>query len=929
MENKGDFSLAPDKLSWSLLSELIDRGRIVEACAGLQYLAGKQDLGRPERLRAALLAAELALVLGRNGLAARYLEQARRLGPEGQVAAHLGLLETELLVRTGRFHEAAVALQESPYLDSPSWVLLSAGVRGALLQGELELQFGNLGRAEEWGLRAADLARQMPRALVLALLLRGIARWRARRLEQAWELLGEAVERAEESGDLYLLGRACLLAGRFLGETGFRKEGVPEPATLLARAHESFREAGSLRDMDEVRTAFRAHGRRLSDRLADEPITLRAEDVASSLRSLAGLSERLSVELAEAGGGEDARRASLAFLVDLDRALLRSAGALEALLETAGEVVVRQQRLTELFRALQRLTSPLEPGEFAQVVVRLASELMGATRVVLALENRRGELVVHGEQGEGGDDWRELCVLALRGGRPALSEGGRLRKPVGQELAAPLWTGSRAIGAIYVAEPESGGVFSASDEGVLRLFALQVAAILEHQRSRWALRVAARTREGILEAISDGVVLADPDGVIRYANGVAGRLLGRRAEDLTGLSLVRVLGSRLGAEWKHLDGQAVRFPGGEAVVHARIIRDDSGSEAGVVLSLAEMRLAKKTAQRLVGATARYAFEDIVTQDQEMAECIRLAQASAATDSNVLITGESGTGKEVFAQAIHNASSRASGPFVGINCAAIPRDLLESELFGYEEGAFTGARRGGRPGKFEVAEGGTILLDEIGDMPLEMQAKLLRVLQERHFRRVGGSREIPLGARLVATTNRDLEELVLEGGFREDLYYRLKVIEIRLPPLRERPADIPLLARHFLKVFAEKLGKQVRDIAPEVLDAIKSYPWPGNVRQLQHVIESAVSLLPAEARVLDRIPGQLRHARKATLVGLPAQSRRKRPSLTLVEVEKELLVAAMQRYRGSIPEVAKELGVSRGTVYNKLRKFGLDPADFRR
>ncbi len=928
MEQKGEFSLGT-AMSWQEVGELIAKGRVVEACAALQYLAGRPDLDASERLRAGLLAADLALSLGRSGLAARYLQWAREVDAKGPEAGYRGLLEVALLVQTGRLHEAAVALQEMEEPDSPDWALLPTGVRIALLRAELELRFGNLGRAEEWALRAYDSADQVSRGRVLALLLRAQARWRAGRQGQAWELLREAVDRAEESGDLYLLGRACLQAGRFLGETGFRAEGAPEPATLLARAHECFREAGSLRDLDEVRAAFRAHGRRLSDRLTDEPITLRAEDVASSLRALAGLSERLSMELAGGREDEGSRLAALAFLVDLDRALLRSAGALEALLETAGEVVVRQQRLTALFQALRRLTSPLDPGEFSQVVVRLASELMGAGRVVLALESRSGQLVVHGELGHGGQEWKELAEQVLRGEVPTRPEGAKLRRPAGQALAAPLWTGSRAIGVLYVASPERGGVFSASDEGVLRLFALQVAVILEHQRSRWALKVAAKTREGILEAISDGVVLVDPDGTIRYANGVAARLLGKRAEVLIGRSLIRVLGGRLGGDWKHLDGQVVRLPGGEAVVSARIVRDDGGNEAGVVLSLAEMRLAKRTAQKIVGATARYTFEDIITEDPEMAECIRLARASAATDSNVLIVGESGTGKEVFAQAIHNASARASGPFVGINCAAIPRELLESELFGYEEGAFTGARRGGRPGKFEVAEGGTILLDEIGDMPLEMQAKLLRVLQERHFRRVGGTREIPFGARVVATTNRDLEELVLQGGFREDLYYRLKVIEIRLPPLRDRPADIPLLARHFLGIFARKLGKQVRDIAPEVLDAMKAYPWPGNVRQLQHIIESAVSLLPPGATVLDKIPGQLRRGRTSTLVGLPAQGRRRRPSLTLVEAERELLVAAMRRHRGSIPEVAKELGVSRGTVYNKLRKFGLDPADFRR
>src|SRR5262249_27216469 len=205
----------------------------------------------------------------------------------------------------------------------------------------------------------------------------------------------------------------------------------------------------------------------------------------------------------------------------------------------------------------------------------------------------------------------------------------------------------------------------------------------------------------------------------------------------------------------------------------------------------------------------------------------------------------------------SASARAGGPFVGINCAAIPRELLESELFGYEGGAFTGAKRGGHPGKFELAEGGTILLDEIGDMPIEMQAKLLRVLQEKRVHRIGGTREVELNARVIATTNRDLDEEAEKGRFRRELLFRLKVSHIQLPAVRERSSDVPLLVSHYLSLFAARLGKNVRALAPHVMEALMRHHWPGNIRELENVLEAEVNLATEDQVVLDQVPEGLR------------------------------------------------------------------------
>ncbi len=306
----------------------------------------------------------------------------------------------------------------------------------------------------------------------------------------------------------------------------------------------------------------------------------------------------------------------------------------------------------------------------------------------------------------------------------------------------------------------------------------------------------------------------------------------------------------------------------------------------------------------------------------------------------MITGESGTGKELVAQAIHNGGPRAGGHYVGINCAAIPRDLLESELFGYESGAFTGARRGVHPGKFEQADGGTLLLDEIGDMPLEMQAKLLRVLQERRVQRLGSTKEIPLNVRIIASTNRDIQEDIERGLFRQDLFFRLRVINIELPPLRERPEDIPVLLEHFLSLYSARMGKALRGATPRVLEAITAYHWPGNVREFEHCFEAEVNLASPNQELLTEVPDVLKpRARtgKLQVVKSPSPVDFESPippaaspgAASLKDNERELLLEALEANKGSVHQVALALGVSRGTVYNMMRRVGVEAEKFRR
>ena len=325
--------------------------------------------------------------------------------------------------------------------------------------------------------------------------------------------------------------------------------------------------------------------------------------------------------------------------------------------------------------------------------------------------------------------------------------------------------------------------------------------------------------------------------------------------------------------------------------------------------------------------SRYTFEQIVGQSVALAQAKQLARRAAQSGAAILLTGESGTGKELFAHAIHQSSSRAAAPFVRVNCAAIPPDLLEAELFGYAEGAFTGARKGGKPGKLELAHRGSILLDEIAEMPLAMQAKILRALQEKEVERVGGLHPIRVDVRVIAATNADLEQRVAEGRFREDLFYRLNVISIRLPPLREREGDILPLVQHSLARFAEEQGAPVRRISPGLIELLHQYAWPGNVRELVNLLERLVYTVDSPEIGVGDLPPLL--ARKLLGEAAPVRPGEEAlptpaPSLELSrsEAERMALVRALERARGRKTVAARLLGIHRTTLYDKLRKYSL-------
>jgi DNA-binding NtrC family response regulator len=327
------------------------------------------------------------------------------------------------------------------------------------------------------------------------------------------------------------------------------------------------------------------------------------------------------------------------------------------------------------------------------------------------------------------------------------------------------------------------------------------------------------------------------------------------------------------------------------------------------------QLEKENVELRAKVTDRYSFENIIGSSDKMKEVLDLAGRVAASEASLLITGESGTGKELLAKGVHFNSRRANGPFVAVNCAAIPEALIESELFGHVKGSFTGAVRD-KEGKLELADGGTLFLDEIGDLRIDLQAKILRALQEREVDRVGGGKPLPVDVRVIAATNKDIEQAVKEGSFREDLYYRLNVITLFIPPLRERREDIPLLARHFLKKF--NTDDDVR-LEASALSLLMEYGWPGNVRELENVIERASVLKRGVLITQNELPEKLKKERigvEEIILNLPEQG------ISLEDLEKKLIIKALEKHNGNQTRAAEFLRITRPTLIYRMEKFKL-------
>lgn len=451
-----------------------------------------------------------------------------------------------------------------------------------------------------------------------------------------------------------------------------------------------------------------------------------------------------------------------------------------------------------------------------------------------------------------------------------------------------------------------------------------------------------KTLETILASVDNGIAVTDEKGVILSVNQAALALLEKNAEVVQGKKFYEVFGSRIVDTVLQKGSSEVDMGniGGQSFLMTSNPMLESGAVVGTVTNLIFKNLAKFKSlvdrlnllegqlkhyqKELSNVTAsRYNFNSILTRSEAMIKLKQEAMAAAAGFSNILIMGESGTGKELFAHAIHGASSRRMGPFIKVNCAAIPENLLESEFFGYEEGAFTGAKKGGKPGKIELAHGGTVFLDEIGDMPLLLQAKILRVLQEREFERVGGTKTIQVDVRIIAATNKNLLEMVNKGLFRQDLYYRLNVISLQVPPLRKRREDIMYIADHFVKHFNRIMGIEVKGFSAEARLIMENYDWPGNVRELANVVERAMNMNVKDYIGVDHLTPYLLD-RKLQTESTNSLFGNYREALAVYE--RALMLEALKEAGGSFRDAASLLGMSRSRFYEKASEYDIRVTD---
>ncbi|MGO0063006.1 sigma 54-interacting transcriptional regulator [Brevibacillus fluminis] len=435
----------------------------------------------------------------------------------------------------------------------------------------------------------------------------------------------------------------------------------------------------------------------------------------------------------------------------------------------------------------------------------------------------------------------------------------------------------------------------------------------------------------ILTTVSEGILLLDGQLRVTTINRAAQAMLTMEPAQLLHQSIEKLWGEQT-SEIKRCLDEGLELPSVQVSLltgqkkrmtyicsYHPIIPAENSERQGVVVVLRD----NKQIQEWLSTVQRndwFSFDEIVQQSDNMRKCIETAKRVAKSEATVFLQGESGTGKELFARAIHFESNRAAGPFVPINCAAIPDALLESELFGYEPGAFTGALKGGKSGLFEVAQGGTLFLDEIGDIPLHLQAKLLRVLEERKVRRVGGSKALPIDVRIIAATNRNLADMTSKGLFREDLYYRLHVIPIVIPPLRERKSDIPMLAQFFIQKVCRATNQPMLSLAHSAIRALQAHHWPGNVRELQNVMERTVYLCPGNDIQAQNLYLDMQQDSPEE------DSRSPLPSSRLLKdqmdaYEKTLLIRALKEH-SSIRQAAAYLGISHTAVLQKMKKYGL-------
>lgn len=431
----------------------------------------------------------------------------------------------------------------------------------------------------------------------------------------------------------------------------------------------------------------------------------------------------------------------------------------------------------------------------------------------------------------------------------------------------------------------------------------------------------------VVDSIYLGIYVINKDGILKTINKEACSILRIKEEDIIGKKVDTILPDWINIFEKIIKGNVYNnievTLSNETTktrynVSANPIEIDNEVK-GLVVVFTAIKKVIKSANKYSSGRAVYNFEDIVGDSHEIKKVIEYAKIISSSPSTVLIQGESGTGKELLAQSIHNYGDRSNKTFIAINCGAISKNLIESELFGYEEGSFTGARRGGCAGKFELSSGGTLFLDEIGEMPLDMQVNLLRVLQEGYITRVGGDKIIPVDVRIIAATYKDLKKEVEKGRFREDLYYRLSVIPIKIPSLIERKGDLPILIDHLLKIKANKLNKKLTIMSAGIYEKMLNYNWPGNIRELENCIENIVNLNGESTMVFgdDEKNKSINKDYSNKILSVENEK-----IYTLAELERNEIIKAMDHNECNMTKTAKDLGITRATLYSKIKRYNI-------
>lgn len=490
------------------------------------------------------------------------------------------------------------------------------------------------------------------------------------------------------------------------------------------------------------------------------------------------------------------------------------------------------------------------------------------------------------------------------------------------------WSGSGApihdtegklIGAIAVTGP-----YELTHAHGLGMVAAATYAIENNMCVRKALNeanIAKSYQQTVISSIPEAIIAIDNNGYVTLINHNVTDIFGlpswkgkrRQISDICGKDNQNFMNMIIGNE-SLIDAEVKIFKNGISrnyTLTCNPITTSGQKTIGKIIILNEITRAKTLVNNMIGAKAKFKFNDLIGHEMKFLETIEMAKLISSSASNVLLLGESGTGKDIFAQSIHNESNRSKGPYVAINCAAIPRDLISSELFGYSDGAFTGSKRGGSQGKFELADGGTLFLDEIGEMPLELQAILLRVIEDKSITRIGGDRTTSVDVRILAATNKDLKEEIRSKKFREDLYYRFSVFTLKMVPLRERKEDIPLLALHFAQKIGSAINKKNIDINDDVIAKLKEYTWPGNIRELQNVMERMIYIAKESTLTLDLLPQEI-----------AIKNYTQKSNNDLLESNNnthQLILSMMQSHIPKI-KIAEKLCISRSTLYRLLNEY---------